>query len=262
MTVLLGVLFYLPVGAFLARSFLVDGFSTDVYADLASRPIFLLIFLRTFRTGIIVTLVALVLAYPLAYAMARARPIVAGVATAIVLLPLWTSVLVRSYAWTVLLDDRGVINDILVGSGLLHAPLRILYTETAVWIGMVHILLPLMVLPIYSALRAIPTDLPQAASGLGASPRAVLRHVVLPLSLPGVFAGVVIVFISALGFFVTPAILGGPKTLMISTLITQQATSLLDWPVASAIALVLLVITMAIVMAVGRSLSIERLLSI
>ena len=185
-----------------------------------------------------------------------------GLAAALVLLPLWTSVLVRSYAWTVILDNHGILNDLLIGTGIIGRPIRILYTATAVWIGMIHILLPLMILPIYASLKAIPPDLPQAASGLGASSARVLRHVVLPLSMPGVFAGLIIVFISALGFFVTPAILGGPTTLMISTLITQQATTLLNWPLASAIATVLLVITLAIVAVVSRWLSIDRLLSI
>ena len=164
-----------------------------------------------------------------------AGPLGACCITACVLMPLWTSVLVRSYAWIVLLQRNGIVNNALLDLGVDHQPLRMLYTEGAVIIAMTHVLLPFMILPIYSALRSIPPDLDAAALNLGAGTGAAFFAVTLPLSLPGVFAGSLMIFMLALGFYVTPALVGGPRTLMIATLIGQQATELLNWPFAGAL---------------------------
>ena len=256
----LALAFYLPIAQFLSRSVLDPSFTLDNYAHIFERPVYTTILLRTFRTALIVTVGTLLLGYPLAYLMSTLKGWKLVVVAAIVVLPLWVSVLVRTYAWTVLMGRNGVINEMLIGLGLIDAPMRLLNTEFAVWLAMVHLLLPMMVLPIYGALRNIPADLARSAQSLGASWPAVLRHVIVPLSLPGVAAGSVLVFIISLGFFITPMLLGGPTTMMIATLITQQATTLLDWPLASAIAAVLLMFTLVVLVIFNRVLRLDRVL--
>lgn len=258
--VLLGLAFYLPLAQFLARSFLEPSPTLDNYAHIAETPLYGTILLRTFRTGLIVAVGTLVLGYPIAYLMSTLRGWRLVLVAAIVVLPLWVSVLVRTYAWQVILGRNGAINQALVGLGIVDQPIKLLNTEFAVWLAMTHILLPFMVLPIYSSLRSIPRDLPRSAQSLGASWPSVLRHIILPLSLPGVAAGMVLVFVVSLGYFITPMLLGGPTTMMIASLIGQQATKLLDWPMASAIAAVLLVITLAIMLLFNRVLRLDRVM--
>jgi mannopine transport system permease protein len=175
--------------------------------------------------------------------------------------PLWTSTLVRSYAWIALLERRGVINNALIDLGLISSPLTLLYTDGAVLVAMTHVLMPFMILPIFSSLRSLSADLPNAALSLGATRLRVFFSIVLPLSLPGVFAGCLLVFVMSLGFYVTPALVGGPHSLMIATLIGQQATELLDWPFAGAISCVLLVLSMGITLAFKRLLRLDRLVA-
>lgn len=256
-TLLVGAFFY-PIAKLLATSLWDPGPTLAHYERLFAEPLYLTILIRTLRIALLVSLLALALGYPLAYLMAQLRGWRATLVTACVLIPLWTSVLVRSYAWTVLLQRNGVINSLLRGAGLIDEPLQLLYTEGAVLLAMTHVLLPFMVLPIYGTLRRIPTDLTRAAQNLGASTTATFRHIILPLSLPGLAAGTVIVFILGLGFFVTPALVGGPRTLMISTLISQQATELLNWPFAGALAGVLLAVTLVLVLVFNRALGLGR----
>jgi mannopine transport system permease protein len=258
--VTLVVAFYLPIFQFLSRSVLDPTFTLDNFTHMIDRPVYGTILLRTFRTALIVAVGTLLLGYPVAYLMSTLKGWRLVLVAAIVVLPLWVSVLVRTYAWTVLMGRNGVINQALVGLGITEEPVRILNTEFAVWVAMIHILLPMMVLPIYSSLRNIPRELSQSAQSLGASWPAVIRHIIVPLSLPGVAAGMVLVFIISLGYFITPMLLGGPSTMMIATLITQQATQLLDWPFASAVASVLLFATLAVVVVFNRVLRLERVL--
>ena len=145
--------------------------------------------------------------------------------------------------------------------GIIREPLKMLYTEGAVLVAMVHVLLPFMVLPIYSALLSLPQDLPRAAANLGAGPVRSFLLVTLPLSLPGVFAGCLMVFVMALGFYITPALVGGPRTLMIATLIGQQAMDLLNWPFAGALSLVLLALSLGVTLAFKRLLRLDRVLA-
>ncbi len=260
LVVILVLAFYLPIVQFLGRSFLDPSLNLDNYAKLVDRPIYFTILLRTFRTALIVAIGTLVLGYPIAYLMSTLRGWRLGLVAAIVVLPLWVSVLVRTYAWTVIMGREGAINQILIGLGITDEPIRLLNTEFAVWVAMIHILLPMMVLPVYSSLRNIPPDLAQSAQNLGASWPGVLRHIIIPLSMPGVAAGMVLVFIISLGYFITPMLLGGPTSMMIATLITQQATKLLDWPLTSAIAAVLMVVTLVIVAVFNRVLRLDRVL--
>lgn len=237
--------FLYPVGRMLVGSLFDPAFTFDNYVRIFTEPLYLKVLLRTLWIAFAATLGAFVLGYPVAYAMARTGSKLTLWIAACVLIPLWTSVLVRSYAWIILLQRKGVINDILIGTGIVEQPLRLIYTEGAVVIAMTHVMLPFMILPIYGALRTIPKELPQAAANLGAGVFTTFFQITLPLSLPGVFAGTLMSFILALGFYVTPALVGGPQTLMMATLIGQQTAVLLDWPFAAALATVLLAVTLA-----------------
>jgi mannopine transport system permease protein len=249
---LLGFAFLWPVAQLLWGSVFAPTATIEHYSRIIAEPLYLCILLRTVQTAAIVTLACFLLAYPVALVMARQSGRRAMLLAACVLIPLWTSVLVRSYAWIVLLQRTGIVNNTLLGWGLIDQPLRLLYTEGAVIVAMTHVLLPYMVLPIYSALRAIPPELDRAARNLGAGPLASFRLVTLPLSLPGIYAGAIMVFILSLGFYVTPALVGGPRNLTIATLIGQQTTELLNWPFSGALAGVLLLVTLALVAAFRR----------
>jgi ABC-type spermidine/putrescine transport system permease subunit I len=217
------------------------------YRRLAGDAVFLHVFGTTLRTALIVTLGALAFGYPVALALSRLRQGAATLVLIIVLLPFWTSVLVRSYAWMVLLGRKGLVNEALIATGLIDAPLKLLNTPFAVHIAMIHILLPYMILPIASVLRQIDGALLRAAAGLGAPPRRVFLQVVLPLSIPGVAAGVLLVFVLSLGFYITPALVGGPRDLMLSMLIAQQV-DLLNWPYAACLSTALLAATLLLIL--------------
>ncbi len=239
-----------PVIAMLLRSLTEPGWTLSHYAALGSDTVFQNVFWTTLRTAVAVTLGALLLGYPVALAMVRARRS-AGLVLMIVLLPFWTSILVRSYAWMVLLGRRGIVNEALIAAGLIDHPLRILNTSIAVHIAMIHILMPYMILPIANALRQIDPSLGRAAAGLGATPWRAFRQVVLPLSMPGVAAGVLLVFVLSLGFYVTPALVGGPRDTTLSMLIAEQVDQL-AWPYAAALSATLLAATLVIIAAFQR----------
>ncbi len=258
LVLLLGWAFFLPIGRLLLTSVTDPSPGLGNYRRLWTEPLYIEVILRTIWIALACTVASLLLGYPAAAAMARPGKIMPKIAAACVLVPLWTSALVRSYAWIALLERRGVINTALLDWGVIAHPLTLLYTEGAVLLGMTHILLPFMVLPIYSALRSLPADLPNAAANLGAGPVRIFLTVVLPLSLPGVFAGCLLVFVMSLGFYITPALLGGPRTLMIATLIGQQATEVLNWPFAGAISCVLLVLSVGMTVAFKRLLRLDR----
>src|SRR5262249_7140683 len=221
-------------------------------------PAYLRILGTTFEISLLVTGVTLALGYPLAFLLATARPRTAALMLAAIMLPLLTSVLVRTYAWMVLLGRRGVVNEGLAALGLLDAPLPLLYTRTGVTIGMAHVLLPFMVLPLYSVMKGIDAELVRAAQNLGASPRQAFFRVYIPLSLPGIAAGCVLVFVAAIGFFVTPALLGGPPDTMIAMLIESQVRELLNWELASALAATLLAITAVLLLGFQRFMGLDR----
>jgi ABC-type spermidine/putrescine transport system permease subunit I len=240
------VFYALPLAAMLLRSIDDPTWTLENYQRLAGDTVFLRVFWTTLRTSLVVTAGTLLLGYPVALAMVRLRRAAAGVVLIIVLLPFWTSVLVRSYAWMVLLGRKGLLNELLLATGLLDAPLKLLNTSLAVHIAMIHILLPYMILPIGSALRQIDQALPHAAAGLGATPWSVFVRIVVPLSMPGVAAGVLLVFVLSLGFYITPALVGGPRDFMLSMLIAQQV-DLLNWPYAACLSATLLAATLLII---------------
>jgi len=239
------VFYAIPVAAMLMRSVAEPTWTLAHYKALASDTVFLNVFWTTLHTAIAVTIGTLLLGYPVALALTRAHR-TAGLVLVIVLLPFWTSILVRSYAWMVLLGRHGLINEAMVASGLIDHPLRILNTSIAVHIAMIHILLPYMILPIANALRQIDPSLARAAAGLGATPWRAFRQIILPLSMPGVAAGSLLVFVISLGFYITPALVGGPRDTTLSMLIAEQVDQL-DWAYAAALSATLLAITLLMI---------------
>ncbi len=246
LVVLLGGGFFYPLVKLMLQSVFAPSFTLEHYERLIHESLFIRVFWRTFKIALTCAAVALVLGYPIALALARVRRRWRLVLLGCVFAPLWTSVLARSYAWIILLQRRGVVNELLLGSGIIDQPLRLLYTEGAMIVAMVHILLPFMILPIYASLVSISPELTRAARNLGATPWRAFLNVTFPLSLPGVFAGVLLVFILAMGFYVAPAIVGGSSTLVLATLIGQQMTVQLNWPLAGALCSVLLAITLTL----------------
>jgi putative spermidine/putrescine transport system permease protein len=213
----------------------------------------------TFLTAAVVTGVCLLLGYPYAYVMHHAGRLAAAVLGLLVLLPFWSSPLVRSFAWAALLEENGIINSLLMRLGLIDAPLPLMRNTFGVAVGMSHILLPFMVLPLYAAMRRVDRDLVAAAHSLGARPSAAFRRVFLPLSLPGVLAGSLLVFVLSLGFFIVPAMLGSPRNAMFSELIVTEVTLLLKFGVGSAMAMVLLGITLGLLWLGSRVVKVDQM---
>ncbi len=241
--IVIGLLFAFPLIRLLAQSF--EGAAFPWYAKaLGTEGLYLTVLLRTFEIAAMVTLGCLILGYPVAFLLATTTPMWRAIGFACIMLPLWTSVLVRTYAWMVILGRNGIVNRMLLDFGLLDEPLRMLNTRMAVVLGMVHVMLPFMILPIYSAVRGVDPELPKAAVGLGASPVRVFTTIWLPLTLRGVVAGVTLVFIVSLGFYITPALLGGGKVIMFAMLIEQQVREFLAWNFAGALSMILLAVTM------------------
>lgn len=255
------VFYAYPVASMLWRSFSDPSLSLQHYQSVFSEPVILRVFWITLQISAVVTLITLLLGYPLAYVMATTSPTVAKILLGLVLVPFWISILVRSYAWMVLLGRQGMINNVLMVVGITDEPVRLLNTTLATYIGMIHILLPFMVLPLYSALKGIDQRLALAAQGLGARPLPVFRHIILPLSMPGVGAGCLLVFVLALGFYVTPALLGGRRDVMISVLIGNYV-DLFNWGLASALAAVLLVSTLLLVALMDRFLNLDKIFGV
>jgi ABC-type spermidine/putrescine transport system permease subunit I len=242
--VLLGVFFLFPVLRMLGYS--VETGNLDWYAKALGEGLYLQVFWNTFEIAVFVTFFCLLLGYPLGFLIATTTPFWATMGFIFVLLPLWTSVLVRTYAWMVLLGRNGVFNRLLMDGGVIADPLPLLHNLTGVLIGMVHVLLPYMVLPIYGAVKRLDPAIVAAAEGLGASSWRIFWRIYLPLTLNGIFAGAVIVFVLSLGFFITPALLGGGRVMMIAVLIEQQVRETLNWPFAAALSAVLLTATLAV----------------
>ena len=252
--ILFAVVLFMPLAGMLRQSLWDPDFTLRHYAEIGDRALYARILLRTLRVSAIVAVATLILGYPIAYLMARLRGWQAALVGACVLLPLWTSVLVRSFAWSVLLSRNGIVNDSLQWLGLTEAPVRFMFTEGAVIMAMTHVLLPFMVLPLYSALRTVPQDLLSAAQGMGAGRMATLWHVVIPLSRPGIAAGLVLVFVISLGFFVTPALVGGTRAMMAASLIGREITSGGEWGLAAALSVLLLIGAFVIVLVFNRAL--------
>ncbi len=213
------------------------------------KPIYLTVLYRTVRVSIVVTVVCFLTGYPAAYFLAHTRPAARVYLIFLILLPFWTSLLIRTYSWIAVLGRNGVVNGILIELDLVSEPLRMLYTTGTVYLAMVQILLPIMILTCYSVMIDIDRDLIKAARVLGAGPFRAFLRVFFPLSFPGVATGTIIIFILSMGFFVTPALVGGRRDLMAGNLIEFQISEMVNWGFASALGVTLLAVTIIIVMA-------------
>lgn len=250
----------IPVAWLFWLSFLDDdgNLSWMNYQRLIQQPSYERILLATFEISALTTAICIVLGYPLSYVLSQLRPRVANLCMMGVLMPFWTSILVRTYAWLVLLQRHGVINDWGIRLGLWDQPITLIYNLNGTLIGLVHIMLPFLVLPLYSSMRAIDADYLKAASNLGASPVQAFWRVFFPLSLPGLLAGSLIVFILCLGSYVTPAMLGGGRVIMVANGIANDIQMFFNWGAASALGAVLLLLTGIILYVASRLTRIDR----
>jgi putative spermidine/putrescine transport system permease protein len=223
------------------------------YERFFAEQAFVRVLTNTFWIALLSTVSCLLVGYPFAYLMTVVPGRVAGLLIIAVLLPFWSSLLVRTFAWQVILRDTGIINRFLLDLGLITEPLTLIRTTSGVILGMAHILLPFMVLPIYAVMRRIDPEFGRAAANLGASPTTAFVRVFVPLSLPGILAGCLLVFVLALGFYITPALLGGLRDQMISQLIVQQIQQRLDWGFGTAMSVLLVVITLVILFLMSRA---------
>lgn len=259
---LIMVLLVLPVGWLFALSFVSDGqLSLANYERMLEFSAYISTFETTIVISLLVTALCIVFGYPVAYLLGQMPPRLATIGLACVIVPFWTSILVRTYAWLVILQRQGIVNDALIGMGLIDEPLKLAHNFTGTVIGMVHIMLPFLILPLYASVRSIDGDLMRAASSMGASPARAFRDVFLPQSMPGLIAGTLLVFILCLGFYVTPQILGGGRVIMVSMKIQQNIQVYFDWGAGSALAVVLLLIVFAIFYMVHRLAGLDRVFS-
>ncbi|MBF0093918.1 MAG: ABC transporter permease subunit [Alphaproteobacteria bacterium] len=210
------------------------------YAFLAEDSLYVSAYLNSLKVAAVSTALCLIVGYPMAYAIARANPSVRVVLLMMVVLPFWTSFLIRVYAWIGILKDEGLINNLLLWLGVIETPITMLNTGFAVYVGLVYSYLPFMVLPLYATLVRLDLTLLEAASDLGCRPARAFLSVTLPLSKPGIYAGALLVFIPSVGEFVIPDLLGGPDVLMIGQVLWNEFFSNRDWPLASAVAVALL----------------------
>jgi ABC-type spermidine/putrescine transport system permease subunit I len=252
----------IPVGWLFFLSFLGnDGqLSLENYQRMIEYKSYARTFITTFQVSILTTIICILIGYPLAYFLAMLPDRLAGFFMLAVLLPFWTSLLVRTYAWLVLLQKNGILNDFAMSIGLWDTPLKLVHNLTGTLIGMAHIMLPFLVLPLYGSMKKIQRDLMYAASNLGASPVQAFWKIYFPLTASGMVAGSLIVFVLCLGFYVTPAVLGGGKVVMVATQITAILENQFDWGAASALGVVLLVATMVILVAATKLMKLDAAL--
>ncbi len=255
------VILVIPVGWLFYVSFVgADGsFSLENYERMIERKSYARIFQTTFEVSILTTGLCILIGYPLAYFMSQLPQRLANLCLLAVLLPFWTSLLVRTYAWLVLLQKQGLVNNWAISLGLWDEPLKMVHNLNGTLIGMVHIMLPFLILPTYGAMKAIDRDYLKAASNLGASPRRAFWTVFFPLSTPGLFAGSLMVFVLCLGFFVTPAILGGGRVILVSMKIVSNIELFVNWGAASALGVVLLAMTIVVLWVASRFLNLDQM---
>jgi putative spermidine/putrescine transport system permease protein len=257
---LLMVVFYIyPIGRVLWMSVTVPAPGLDNYALLATSGSIQKMLWTTARISVVTTMITLVLAYVVSYALVHASPRTQRWMFLGVLIPLWISVLVRAFAWFVLLRREGLINSTLLSMGVIDTPLNLIWNEVGVMIGMVHYMLPFGILPIFANMRDIDQRCMAAARGLGAKRSEAFWRIFLPLSLPGVVGASILVFIFSLGFFVTPALLGGGKTLMIAEYIKVQILEVVRWGVGTMLAATLLVVIGGLLAGLSRVVDLRKL---
>jgi putative spermidine/putrescine transport system permease protein len=258
----LGGCFIVPLGQLLALSFAGKEGTFSAYTELLTSEVFVAVFVNTLKLAATVTIISVLLAYPTAYLLSRLEGLWLTLAIYCVLVPFWISVLVRTFSWMLLLERNGPVNMVLVGAGLIEQPLKLLFNDFAVHLGMVHVLLPYAVLPIYSAMVKVDPRLLLASDGLGASRLQTFLRVYLPLTATGVAAGAIFVFLLSLGFYITPALLGGLHNLTAAMLIDNFVNERLVWPLAAAASFLLLVIVLAILALAARFLSLRQIVEV
>ncbi|MGB1870108.1 MAG: ABC transporter permease [Candidatus Puniceispirillaceae bacterium] len=252
----------IPVGWLFSLSFLDSNGDLSLvnYEKMIAYKSYLRVFKTTFNVSFLTTLLCIVIGYPLAYFLSQIPRKYVGLFMLTVLLPFWTSLLVRTYAWLVMLQRNGLINNFAIDLGIWDAPVKLAHNLNGTLIGMVHIMLPFLVLPLYAAMRRIDRHALQAAANLGATPVQAFWQIFVPLSLPGVVAGSLIVFVLCLGFYVTPAVLGGGKVILVSMQITAILEDQFNWGAASALGVVLLVSTFAVLLLASRFLKLDSVM--
>lgn len=244
---LLGAIYGVPLFRLLVTSFGANEWSMHNYSEALGDEYIRSVFFETFRLAAEVTVLCLILGYPVAYLMIRSSPRWAQILTVLVILPVWTSSLVRACAWIILLGRNGLVNHALIDGAVISEPLHLLYNRFGVYVGTVHIMLPYMILPLFTAMKRVDLRLVDAARSAGAGAFAAFALVFVPLTAPGMAAGSLLVFILSLGFFVTPALLGGPNDVTFVMLIERQINETLNWELAAAMAVILLVVTLLLV---------------
>ncbi len=243
---------YLPIWNF-EDGILTLSLNLGNFQFLAEDSLYFNAYVQSLQIAFFSTILALLIGYPMAYVIARAPARLRNLLLMLVILPFWTSFLLRIYAWIGILKTNGVINNILLSLGIIHEPLVMMQTNFAVYVGIVYTYLPFMILPLYSTLVKLDESLFEAAADLGARPLTIFLSVTLPLSVPGIIAGSMLVFIPVVGEFVTPELLGGPDTLMIGRQLWTEFFANRDWPVASAVAIVMLIVLVLPVMLLQRT---------
>lgn len=260
---MLGLVFLLPLGWFFVRTLLIDvppaALPGLIGRVVTSRPMQIAM-VTTLWISALVTVATLAIGYPIAFYLANRTGWRFSVVVFCVIVPYFTSVIVRTYAWMVLLGRNGIVNQLLAGTGLVDGPLPLLYNTFGIVVGMTYVLLPYMVLTLYAAMKGIDPNLLRAARALGASPLYVFRRVYLPLSRHGVISGALIVLILSIGFFITPALMGGPGDVTIAMLVERAIEILLDWQSAAVMSLVLLVATLILYGIYGRVTDVQRMM--
>lgn len=232
--------FAVPVGVFLSAAFSDPVLGLGNFREIVGNTLYAKVLWNTVVISASTTAIALLFGYPLAYTIANSSPRTRKLLIFIVLVPFWTSLLVRTFSWMVLLQPKGLINSFLVGIGLTRQPVDLIFNRTGLLIGMVQVQIPFIIFPLYSVMSKIDGSYVRAASSLGASPVIAFMRVYLPLSRPGVVTGCLLVFVTSLGYFVTPALLGGLSDVMVAQLIHEQVTDVGTWGVPAALSLVLL----------------------
>ncbi|HYK25674.1 MAG TPA: ABC transporter permease subunit [Steroidobacteraceae bacterium] len=222
------------------------------YAFLFSDPLYVRSYLYSVRVAGVSTAICLAVGYPMAYAIARSRPATRTALLMVVMLPFWTSFLLRVYAWIGLLQNDGLVNHLLLALGFVHRPVRLLQTDFSVYVGIVYAYLPFMILPLYATLEKHDPELLEAAADLGARPLTRFLRITLPLSLPGIAAGALLVFIPAVGEYIVPSLLGRTDQLMIGRVLSDEFFENRDWPVASAVAILMLLLLVVPILLLQR----------
>jgi putative spermidine/putrescine transport system permease protein len=243
---LLALGFVVPILMLLTRSVFDPTFTLKHYAQIVAEPQYLRVLWISLEIAIVSTVVCIAVGYPAAYVLSKSCGTLRAVLLGLVLLPFWTNILVRCYAWIILLQTRGVVNQLLLDHlQLISGPLRLVFNFTGVIVGMVHYLLPPAILILDSVMRSVDGRLVMAAQNLGATPRQAFFRVFVPLTMPGIRAACMLIFIMGLGFFVTPSLLGGRRELTVATMINFEFTEMINWGLGSALAAVLLAMTLA-----------------